>query len=62
MCSVTLILDALAPGDTIMALDNDHFVKNDPEINLKTAALVPVLFRPIEGNERNSGDYTGRSF
>mgnify|MGYP001821655393 CR=1 FL=1 len=45
---LTLILDALAPGYTIMAIGNDHFVNNDPEINLKTAALVPVLLRLIE--------------
>jgi hypothetical protein len=27
----------------------DHFVNNDPEINLKTAALLPVLLKLIEG-------------
>jgi hypothetical protein len=46
---LTLILDALAPGYTIMAVGTDHFVNNDPDIELKTAALVPVLLKLIEG-------------
>lgn len=48
---LTLIPDALAPGYTIMAVGMDHFVNNDPEINIKTAALVPVLLKLIEGSE-----------
>jgi hypothetical protein len=59
---LTLILDALAPGYTIMAIGNDHFVNSDPEINLKTAALVPVLLRLIEGNEIIPGDSANRYF
>lgn len=59
---LTLILDALAPGYTIMAVGSDHFVNNDPEINLKTAALVPVLLRLIEGNEIISADSADRPF
>jgi hypothetical protein len=46
---LTLIPDALAPGYTIMAVGMDHFVNNDPEIDIKTAALVPVLLKLIEG-------------
>lgn len=46
---LTLITDALAPGYTIMAVGIDHFVNNDPEIDLKTAALLPVLLKLIEG-------------
>jgi hypothetical protein len=45
---LTLIPDALAPGYTIMAVGMDHFVNNDPEIEIKTAALVPVLLKLIE--------------
>jgi hypothetical protein len=46
---LTLITDALAPGYTIMAVGMDHFVNNDPEIELKTAALLPVMLKLIEG-------------
>jgi hypothetical protein len=46
---LTLIPDAMAPGYTIMAVGMDHFVNNDPEIEIKTAALVPVLLKLIEG-------------
>lgn len=46
---LTLIPDALAPGYTIMAVGLDHFVNNDPEIDIKTAAFVPVLIKLIEG-------------
>ena len=45
---LTLIPDALAPGYTIMAVGMDHFVNNDPEINIKTAALIPVMLKLIE--------------
>jgi hypothetical protein len=45
---LTLILDALAPGYTIMAVGLDHFVNNDPEIDIKTAALLPVMMKLIE--------------
>ena len=45
---LTLIPDALAPGYTIMAVGMDHFVNNDPEINIKTAALVPVVLKLID--------------
>jgi hypothetical protein len=45
---LTLISDALAPGYTIMAVGMDHFVNNDPEIDLKTAALLPTLLKLIE--------------
>jgi hypothetical protein len=45
-----------------MAAGTDHFVNNDPESGLKTAALVPVLLRLIEGGGENSGDWADRSF
>jgi len=45
---LTLIPDALAPGYTIIAVGMDHFVNNDPEIALKTAALIPVMLKLIE--------------
>jgi len=45
---LTLIPDALAPGYTIMAVGMDHFINNDPQIALKTAALVPVMLKLIE--------------
>jgi hypothetical protein len=48
---LTLIPDALAPGYTIMAVGMDHFVNNDPQIDLKTAALVPVMLKLIEDRE-----------
>jgi hypothetical protein len=48
---LTLITDALAPGYTIMAVGSDHFVREDPEIDLKTAALVPTLFKLMQVDE-----------
>jgi len=42
---LTLITDALAPGYTSMAIGSDHFVREDPEIDIKTAALLPTLFK-----------------
>tara|TARA_R110002049_G_scaffold195501_1_gene364610 strand:+ start:194 stop:1384 length:1191 start_codon:yes stop_codon:yes gene_type:complete len=45
---LTLVTDALAPGFTIMAVGIDHFVNNDPDIDLKTAALLPVLLKLID--------------
>ncbi|MDX1736306.1 MAG: hypothetical protein R3228_18155, partial [Halioglobus sp.] len=45
---LTLVTDALAPGYTIMALGSDHFIREDPDIDLKTAALLPVMLQLIE--------------
>lgn len=45
---LTLITDALAPGHTVIALGSDHFIREDPEIDLKTVALLPVLLHLIE--------------
>ena len=42
---MTLIVDALAPGYTILAIGSDHFVREDPEIDVKTAALLTTLLR-----------------
>ncbi|GAB5451096.1 MAG: hypothetical protein Hals2KO_14240 [Halioglobus sp.] len=47
---LTLIPDAIAPGYTIMAIGTDHFIREDPEIDLKTAALLSVLIRLIESS------------
>jgi hypothetical protein len=46
---LTFITDALAPGYTVMAVGSDHFVSKDPDIDAKTAALVPTLLKLIEG-------------
>ena len=45
---LTLITDALAPGYTIMAIGSDHFVREDPAIDEKTAALLPTLFKLMD--------------
>ncbi len=45
---LTFITEALAPGYTVMAVGSDHFVSKDPDIDAKTAALVPVLLKLIE--------------
>ena len=45
---LTLITDALAPGYTIMAIGSDHFVREDPVIDEKTAALLPTLFKLMD--------------
>jgi hypothetical protein len=56
---LTLITEALAPGHTIMAIGSDHFINEDPQINSKTAALVPVLLKLIEGHsDQDSGSST----
>ncbi len=49
---LTLIQDAIAPGYTVMAIGTDHFIREDPEIDLKTAALLSVLLRLIESSAR----------
>lgn len=46
---LTLITDALAPGYTVMAVGSDHFVREDPDIDTKTAVLLPFLLKLIEG-------------
>ena len=45
---MTLIADALAPGYTILAIGSDHFVREDPEIDIKTAALLTTLIKLVE--------------
>jgi len=55
---LTLITDALAPGYTIMAIGSDHFVREDPEIDNKTAALLSTVFRLIDLDE-GAGQLTG---
>lgn len=47
---LTLITDALAPGYTVLAVGSDHFVREDPEIDRKTAALLPLILRLIEND------------
>jgi hypothetical protein len=49
---LTLITEALVPGYTIMALGQDHFVASDTEIDLKTAALLPVMLKLIEESQQ----------
>lgn len=48
---LTLVTEALVPGYTIMALGVDHFVANDPEIDLKTRALLRVMFTLIDDSQ-----------
>lgn len=35
---------------TLLALGNDHFFAEDPEIDLKTAAMAHTIIRFLEGN------------
>jgi hypothetical protein len=58
---LTLITEALAPGYTVMAVGSDHFIREDPDIDMKTAALVPVLLRLIEGQKIQSGHFSAKS-
>jgi hypothetical protein len=58
---LTLITEALAPGYTVMAVGSDHFIREDPDIDMKTAALVPVLLRLIEGPNIQSGHFSAKS-
>ncbi len=44
---LTLIADALAPGYTILAPGLDHFLGDDPEVDLKTRALVSLMLELI---------------
>lgn len=42
---LTLLTDVIAPGSlTLVALGNDHFFAEDPEINRKTAAMMRMVF------------------
>lgn len=42
---LTLLTDIVAPGSlTLVALGNDHFFAEDPEINRKTAAMMRMVF------------------
>jgi len=45
---MTLIVDALAPGYTVLAIGSDHFVREDPEIDIKTSALLTTLLKLVE--------------
>jgi hypothetical protein len=44
-----------------MAVGSDHFIREDPDIDMKTAALVPVLLRLIEGQKIQSGHFSAKS-
>ncbi|MEM9257340.1 MAG: hypothetical protein AAGA91_18010 [Pseudomonadota bacterium] len=48
---LTTILDALAPGYTVLAQGSDHFIMEDPDIGLKTEALLPVILQLIDRDE-----------
>jgi hypothetical protein len=41
-----------------MAIGSDHFVREDPEIDNKTAALLSTVFRLIDLDE-GAGQLTG---
>lgn len=45
---LTYITEALAPGYTILGVGTDHFIMEDPHIEEKTRALLPVLLTLIE--------------
>ncbi len=45
---LTLLPDSIVPGSqSIIALQSDHFFSEDPEIDLKTLALMQVIFEEI---------------
>ncbi len=61
---LTLVTEALAPGYTILALGSDHFINDDPAIELKAAALLPVMLELIAEERQLAlltapGHYTG---
>ena len=42
---MTPLVDIIAPGSmTLVAIDSDHYFAEDPEINLKTIAMVKTVF------------------
>ena len=45
---LTLVTDAMAPGYTVLAVGSDHFINEDPAIERKTLALLPVMLELIE--------------
>lgn len=46
---LTLLTDAIAPGSlTVVALGNDHFFAEDPQINEKTVALMKLIITYAE--------------
>jgi hypothetical protein len=50
---LTLITDPILPGtQSIVALGQDHFFADDPELELKTLALASVIGRRLEGRRR----------
>lgn len=49
---LTLVTEALAPGYTVLAVGSDHFINEDPDIDRKTLALLPVMLELIEDKRR----------
>lgn len=46
---LTLLRDIIAPGSiTIVAFGSDHFFAEDPEINIKTVALLQTILQYLE--------------
>ncbi len=45
---LTLVTEAMAPGYTVLAVGSDHFINEDPAIEQKTLALLPVMLELIE--------------
>jgi hypothetical protein len=46
---LTLLPDIIAPGSrTLLALGSDHFFAEDPEIDLKTAAMAQTIIQYLE--------------
>jgi hypothetical protein len=59
---LTLVTESLAPGYTILAVGSDHFVNEDPEIDVKTEALLPVMLKLIESSSSIlQEDFSGKT-
>ncbi|NND68498.1 MAG: hypothetical protein HKN19_13000 [Halioglobus sp.] len=49
---LTLITEAMAPGYTVLAVGSDHFINEDPAIDRKTLALLPVMLELIDEEQQ----------
>ncbi len=53
---LTLLRDIIAPDSTtIIAVGSDHFFAQDPEIHLKTIALMQLIVDYLENREKTGG-------
>jgi hypothetical protein len=59
---LTYAVDALVPDTaTIVALGRDHYLAEDPELDLKTLALARTLVTALQNHPRPGCDSTARS-